>query len=170
MKEIKLFSEILSEEAVTTAAIDVRQPVMTKTPLRRKELEEQNDIPNLDKSLGKMRHGMPQIKDWDAFTKNIEELGEKIEDVELTPSDLTPTQKNFNDEKVQRIIDDKKDFAPIVVSKDGFVIDGHHRWLAAHRMGQNVKCRQVSMSADDILEMCQGADYIEKKRIDERKD
>lgn len=165
---IKSFSEFLKEDVVTTAAVENSEKPMSKIARRKKtEITEDMDIPNLKDCLNKMRHGMPQLTNYDAFVSAVKGAGGTISDVELTPKDLTPTQKNFNEEKVQRLIDAGDLGKPIISSNDNFVVDGHHRWLAAHRKGDKVKCRQVSMSIDEILDLCKDADFIEKKTINE---
>jgi hypothetical protein len=46
---------------------------------------------------------------------------------------LKPTQDDANKEKMDSIstdIENGKQLPPIFISKDGSIIDGHHRWLA----------------------------------------
>ena len=60
----------------------------------------------------------------------------------MKPSDMKPSQKTLEVEKVEdmaKTIDPKK-MKPIVVSEDGHVVDGHHRWAALNTAGYgNVK-------------------------------
>ena len=172
--EIKTFSEYLKEDAtavnVSAGVADNPQPL---TPLqRRKNLEEDGilDVPNLDKCKGKMRHGMPQIENWDAFVDAVKSKGGDITEKEILPSDLKPSQKNFKPEKVLELIKQENETKPIVTSKDGFVLDGHHRWLASHHDDKKIKCAEISLDLDEVLDLCDGADFIVKKTINENEE
>ena len=46
-------------------------------------------------------------------------------------AELKPTQSQFNPEKISNMNSVAKSM-PILVSKDNYVLDGHHRWLANH--------------------------------------
>lgn len=135
------------------------------------------EIPNFEDCLGKMRHGMPQLTNFDEFAADL-----SANDISLTvetcnPSDLVPTQKNFNQEKVDKIKEGLSytrstpsvivGFKPIIVSQDGYVIDGHHRWLAAHQLKKHIECKVVGMTAETLFDFLKGKDYVEKKSINE---
>lgn len=127
-----------------------------------------SDVPNINKSLGKLRHGMPQLSNFDQFAADL-----KANDIELgtdnvRPDSLTPTQRNFNQDKVDALITSGKwNDKPIIVSLDNFVIDGHHRWLAAHQLHKPIKVRRVHMKAEDLLEFLKGKKYVLRKAINE---
>lgn len=163
------FSQLLAEETANVAAGVADAPKPIGAIARRKALEEEGilDVPNIDASLGKMRHGLPQITKWDDFVKAVNDAGGEIKDMDCKAAKLIPTQKNFNAKKVLDIIERNDMGMPIVTSKDGYVIDGHHRWLAAHHTNTKIKCRQISLNADEILELCKDADFIVKKKINE---
>ncbi len=162
------FSNNLHEDVNMSNGI-ADNPKPLSPAARRKALEENGslDVPNLESTKGKMRHGLPQIKDWDAFVEAVKEKGGEIKDVECDTDKLTPTQKNFNSDKVLDIIEKEDMGLPVVVSTDGYVVDGHHRWLAAHHANVKIKCRQVSLPLDEILELCADATFAEKKKINE---
>jgi len=130
-------------------------------------LSEDAKIPNINKSLGKMRHGMPQLGKFEAFQADLKKnnIGTAKESIE--PKKLIPTQKNFNQEKVDRLKDDGWDSKPIIVSKDNYVVDGHHRWLAAHQKGQKIKCLVIGRNCEDLLDFLDGKKYVIKKKINE---
>lgn len=129
-------------------------------------LAEKLTVPNQDESKGRMRHSLPQIRDFEAFTKDLGENGIKMSTKLLRPGDLAPTQSNFNEEKVDSMIAEggweKK---PIISSSDQFVVDGHHRWLAAAKTKMPVKSRVVDMSCDDLLKFLKDKPYCEKVGI-----
>lgn len=125
-------------------------------------------IPNEDAGLGKRRHAMPQIKDYDAFVEDLSDEGVAVTTIDIDPEELKPTQGNFNAEKVAAMVKDgswKKN--AIVTSDDDFVLDGHHRWLAAAQVHKDIKCRVVDMNLEDLLKFVKGKPYVETKTIDE---
>lgn len=58
---------------------------------------------------------------------------------------LKPSQKDIDMGKVNKIkqgFDDRssvKDIKPFIVSKDGYIVDGHHRWMAVRSAYPNAK-------------------------------
>lgn len=127
------------------------------------------NVPNLSDGLKKRRHTMPQLTDFDSFVTDLKENDIAIKGpISRNPKDLTPTQSNFNEDKVRSMIEDGVwDKKPIIVSNDDYVVDGHHRWLAASEENAKVECRIVDMTANDLLEFLKGKDYVEKKTISE---
>lgn len=131
-------------------------------------LYEQLKIPNVEDGKGKMRHTMPQLTKFDDFIADLEENGIETEVRTLGPWELSPTQGNFNEEKVDFLINEKKwDAKPIITSNDDYVIDGHHRWLAAAKLGKDIKSRVIDMKCDDLLCFLKDKPYIETKKISE---
>ena len=129
------------------------------------------DVPNIDAGLKKRRHTMPQLSDFDAFVKDLKNEDIGMSDSSMKPSDLTPTQSNFNEDKVKSMVTEGNwKSKPIIVSKDGYVIDGHHRWLAANEAGSKVACRVIDLNAEDLLQFVDGKSYVEKKGINESKE
>ncbi|USV40833.1 hypothetical protein [Xanthomonas phage BUDD] len=131
-------------------------------------LYEDLKVPNAKDGKGKMRHGMPQLTQFDAFMDDLKanDIGTEVKS--LSPWKLTPTQGNFNEEKVDFLIDQKKwDAKPIITSADGYVVDGHHRWLAAAKLGKDVQSRVIGMNCDDLLKFLKGKSYVETKTINE---
>lgn len=179
---IKYPSQILAEEEAAAAASTTASVANTDLPLgkkkpkvmRRRGLVAVSDIPTdtlgekrLGEGEGKPRHCLPQITDWDGFVKAVEEAGGKIEDDLIDPGMLEPTQSNFNQEKVDRIVASGKIDKPVVVSSDAFILDGHHRWLAAKELDVRLPVRVVSLTIDQLHELCDGAPFVEKKKLDE---
>jgi len=79
---------------------------------------------------------MPQIYDARKFSKiikdkyNVDSHREK-----MAMAVLKPSQNEINSERVNSIIEDIKKRKishknPVVVSEDGYIVDGHHRWAA----------------------------------------
>jgi len=88
---------------------------------------------------------MPQIYDVAAFSKTIKsKYGVKSHRTKLSADKLRPSQNEINEERVDSVIADIKAGKlshknPIVVSQDGFVVDGHHRWAAFKKHNPDLK-------------------------------
>jgi len=131
-------------------------------------LTEELKVPNAEDGKGKMRHTMPQLSQFDAFMADLNKAGIESEVRQIDPGVLTPTQGNFSEDKVDFLINEKKwDAKPIITSNDDYVIDGHHRWLAAVKLGKNIKSRVIDMTADDLLAFLKNKPYVETKKISE---
>jgi ParB-like chromosome segregation protein Spo0J len=54
---------------------------------------------------------------------------------------------------IQALIDAKNESLdkPLLVSADGFVLDGHHRWAANARLGRQQACRVIHLPAAEAL-------------------
>ncbi len=95
---------------------------------------------------------MPQIKaeHRGALTQFLGARGVAHEQVELTADELKPTQAEFSPTKVQGMVG--ADIGrSILVSSDGYVLDGHHQWLAAKESGQPVKAIRLDAPIDELL-------------------
>ncbi len=144
------------------AAYDMDFDLLDESP----EDEAQSDEETLDRK--RRRYDMPQLTHFHDFQKDIEDSGHRMKDETRKPSDLSPTQKHFNQEKVDKLVADKAhNSKPIIVSADDHIIDGHHRWKACEQAGCDVKTRKVSLKADELLDFVKGKPYVEKKGISE---
>lgn len=131
-------------------------------------LLEKLTVPNAEAGLGRRRHTMPQLSDFDAFSKDMKKQKIGITTSLVDPKTLTPTQSNFNEDKVKKMVAEGAwKTGAIIISKDGYVIDGHHRWLAACEADGQINCRIVDISANDLLDHLEDQEYIEKRGINE---
>lgn len=132
---------------------------------RRSEVAE-DAIPNASGDT-KRRCDMPQLTNFDAFHKDLSDSGHSLGHDYVKPDTLTPTQKHFNREKVDKLKKGGWGDKGIIVSKDNYVVDGHHRWLAAHENGDKIKARRTSLNRDELLDFLKNKPYVEKKTLDE---
>ncbi len=129
---------------------------------------EQLLVPNIEDGIGKLRHTMPQLSDFDSFMKDLADNKISMTTKPLTSTSLTPTQRNFNEEKVDSLVKSGTwDTKPIITSKDKYVIDGHHRWLAAVKLGKKILSRVVDMPCEDLLDFLKNKSYVETKTLRE---
>lgn len=82
---------------------------------------------------------MPQIKDPHDFLDELELQGISHGIETLDPSTLKSTQSEFDANKVYDMMSDHGEKRPIITSQDGYVLDGHHRWLEAANKGEKVE-------------------------------
>ena len=91
--------------------------------------------------LGIARIDMPQIPDDKRaqFLQDLAKAGVQVTDEMAKPIDLHPVQKEISSRKVGGILDWMRTSGVgegrIFVSKDDYVLDGHHRWGAAVALG-----------------------------------
>lgn len=89
-------------------------------------------IPRAEMPQVKAEHRGPMVNFLNA--RSIEHREEQV------PADtLKPTQAEFSLEKVARAAENTDSDRSILVSNDGYVVDGHHQWLAAKEKGESVK-------------------------------
>jgi len=116
-------------------------------------------VPSKKDTMDIDRKKMPQIKSADLqdFFKFLKD--KKISTVRKTvdSSKLKASQGQFDKEKVKKALDDlmagNLPDKPIVVSKDGYVIDGHHRWLAYVNAGKDMDVFEVNVKAKELISL-----------------
>lgn len=105
------------------------------------------------------RKDMPQIKSYDvkdflSFLKKEEGVSHDVRKIDA--SKLKPTQNQFHKQKIRGMMksleNSEMDEKPIVVSKDHYVIDGHHRWLAYLNLDMEIPVYYVKMDAKELLD------------------
>ena len=104
------------------------------------------------------RSQMPQIKDIDSFLSYVSSQGHSSMDMFGDVDDFRPTQTDYNQEKVDRIKHDmirnpRINTKSIIVTSDGFVLDGHHRYLAAKQLGEMIPYYELSTNVTDSLKL-----------------
>jgi ParB-like chromosome segregation protein Spo0J len=101
---------------------------------------------------------MPQIYNTRKFARNIErKYGVKSHMAQVRPDSLIPSQEEIKKAVVKKIGEamenGKYKESPIVISKNKYVIDGHHRWAARKKYAPTKKIRAliVHRKAMDVL-------------------
>jgi predicted PilT family ATPase len=130
------------------------------------------EYPDSKKTLGIPRDKMPQVKSKD-YDELIDFLSKKKISLKLKSvkaRDLKATQSNFNVDKIVKAASKYSTLAkakPIIVSSDGYVIDGHHRWLGALNIRGNVSIMQANVKAKELLSAINEFPKTFNKNIDE---
>lgn len=176
--KVPSFIDYLEEESNVTTGVAVKDAPLGDTNRRKpldedddpEKLDEDLDVPNIENGKGKSRGHMPQIIEFESFLTDLTHNRVKISLGQRETKELTPTQKNFNEGKVNAIIESGgAGLKPIIISKDGFVIDGHHRWLAADKLHRPIAVKEVDLTCEELLDFLRGKPYVERRSINEGK-
>jgi hypothetical protein len=138
-----------------------------------KKISNKLKIPKKD-NLGIPRRNMPQIKNkhMDSLQNWLENEEISYKEVLIPAKKLKPTQKDFNTKKVEILLkndENKKLEKALLVSKDFYILDGHHKWLANLNLDENkkIKCIQVDL---DIVNFLKKIKEFPKTRYKDLKD
>lgn len=118
-----------------------------------------------DEGMGIARKDMPQIpsKERDNFLSDIEKSdGITFEKEKIDPTTLKPIQKEVSGSRAGKIYDKYNDEGDIpkseriLISKDGYVVDGHHTWAASvafafDKPGTELPVYRLSVNAKEAL-------------------
>lgn len=91
------------------------------------------DFPESWNGKGIDRSSMPQVKSEHrgAMIRFLKGRGIAYSREEIYPTELRPSQAQYSPEKVERARNYTGRQRPLLVSRDSFVADGHHQWVAA---------------------------------------
>lgn len=120
-------------------------------------------------SLGISRAKMPQIEDakYPEFLKWLKSEGVSYKEASFTALDLKPSQNELSLEASHALVKNnpEKLKKPLLVSKDYYLLDGHHRWLAFSLYYPKAKLRiiQIDLPAKEALKkMLKFPDVVKK--------
>ena len=106
------------------------------------------------KSLGMKRADMPQIpKRYQAeFLKELD-ADTPVRHEVVKAESLKPTQEDYKADTIKQMVEAGVDpnKGSIVVSSDGYVLDGHHRWAASALNGQSINAIKVGLPIRRLL-------------------
>ena len=121
-----------------------------------KYLKENIEVPKIGMTFS--RSLMPQIDNHDEYLKYLDDKKISYVKQKLPTSELKSTQMEFNKDKVAEMMNSKEAVKPIIVSNDGYILDGHHRWLADYNKDKNAKTRSIVVNLP-ILELMRVSKY-----------
>jgi hypothetical protein len=119
--------------------------------------------PHPSQTLGIKRKDMPQVHR-NHYPELIDYLaghGNKFTNKEVHAHELKATQGEFSDKGVRKMMktggrpsDSRgKDKKPLIVSSDNYIIDGHHRWLAAWNQDDVVPVMKSSLPIKQLFQL-----------------
>lgn len=104
-------------------------------------------------TLGIPRAEMPQIKaeHRGAMMGFLKARGIDGQQENIPSAAIKPTQAEFSPAKVKKAMDREGGNRSIIVSADGYVVDGHHQWLAAREQGKPIQAIRLDQNVGDVL-------------------
>jgi len=105
------------------------------------------DVPAIGMTFS--RALMPQIDNQKQFLSQMKKRGIRVVKKHCDPKVLKSTQSEFDADKVSDMSNSK--LKEIIISKDGYVLDGHHRWLAAHNDGKKIVAYEVDLPILELM-------------------
>lgn len=124
------------------------------------------EIPKHSLNIG--RALMPQLgKDFKGFLSHLKDHGHSHMYTKAYPEELKATQSEFSHPIIQKLIKTKPDLKPILVSNDNYILDGHHRWLAALNTNKDKKIPIVKLSSNilDSLRLAKTTPGVEYRSM-----
>lgn len=122
-------------------------------------LTEQVNFINDYHTLGVPRSQMPQIKSFRVpdFERHLESLGYKVERMKVEADKLKLTQADINMNKVVGMAQniDRIERKFVIMSSDGYILDGHHRVFALRvaRPKEKVDVHRVNVKIRELLDL-----------------
>ena len=116
-----------------------------------RDLSEDIEIPKIGMTFSRVL--MPQIKSDQIpnFLKYLTKNDIEFTTKKLPVKDLKSTQSEFDLTKVDQMIGQRSD-NKIIISNDGYIMDGHHRWLADYNTNKESKINAIVVDLP-ILEL-----------------
>jgi hypothetical protein len=128
--------------------------------------------PKPEDTLGVKRHEMPQVhaQHYPELFDYLADNGATMKKGEIAATKLRAVQSEFSDEGVEKMMrkggitgDGTK--KPLIVSSDNYIIDGHHRWLAAYNNQETVPIIKFSIPVKKLLELVRDFKHTTYKDI-----
>ena len=112
------------------------------------------EIP-VDKKFNIPRSEMPQVRtdDYPEFLDYLSNAGAVFSKEKVLAKTLKPVQGEFAEKGVIKSLKKRGAVKPVIASSDNYIIDGHHRWLAALNTDQKVLIYRVNMGADELMQL-----------------
>jgi predicted ABC-type ATPase len=129
----------------------------------------------LSGNRGIPRSEMPQIRSdlVSAFLRELEADGIRVDRGSDRIDSLRATQSEIHPDRVMELVEDPSSAQhlrkPVIVSSEGYLLDGHHRWAALMVLdsGGAIPTIRVDLPIDDLLERAHafgGVSYKARKR------
>ena len=133
----------------------------------------------LKQGLQLPRSELPQIKstDMDDFKGWLEQVNVEWDETNETVGELEPIQAEINLEKVNWMMQNKSEEElgsgkPVIISSDGYLIDGHHRWFSLREMNPEAEMSVVLIDkpVQELLDLMGSYPKVSYKEPDEVKE
>lgn len=100
------------------------------------------------------RAQMPQIEasHRGAFANFLKGRGITSHDIAIPASTLKPTQDEYSEDRIASAAEREGGNRAILTSNDGYIVDGHHQWMAARDKGENIRAIMLDAPIADVLQ------------------
>ena len=105
-------------------------------------------------SIGQIfdRKIMPQINNTKEFTEFLNKANIVNSKKKVNGNNLRASQLNFDSDKIESLMNDPSD-KEIIISSDGHVLDGHHRWIANNNMKKKCSAIEVDLPILELIKV-----------------
>lgn len=124
-------------------------------------LIEDIEVPNLERRGSFDRKDMPRISDFSVLMSDLATAGVGTHAAMIDPKTLIPGQQDFDLDKVRKFQGTTNPTLdlPILISRDNYVVDGHHRWIAAVQNNVPILAHNIDMDFYDIIKFLNELQY-----------
>lgn len=136
--------------------------------------EDDTDIEIPAKTLGISRSNMPQVSDIADYVEFLNSRGVRTKKTVIPVGRVHMTQGDFNIPKVRAMIGMPPEYHrkladTVIMSKDNYILDGHHRVLALYNIDKNYKLNaiQVNLNIRDLLKITDEYPKVFRKSVEE---
>lgn len=133
----------------------IKMPEIIMPRLVESLVELKIEKPDPEDTMGIKRNQMPQIAtdDYPEFIDYLRDNGASFTKASVDPNSLKAIQGEFSDAGVIKALQKSKIKKPIIASNDNYIIDGHHRWVAASNTGVDVNIYRVNKPVKELLQL-----------------
>lgn len=127
---------------------------------------EKKDIKLPPAGLNFSRTDLPQLGAKEDFLANLQKHKVKFKHDTVDSNKLRGSQGEYNKDAIHSLIHDPhKSKSAIVISKDNYVVDGHHRWCANYNMGKNTNAVRVNLPILELIRLAKTFPQTKYKNI-----
>lgn len=100
------------------------------------------------------RTDLPQLGTKEDFLANLQKHKVKFKHDSVDSHKLRSSQNEFNKDAIHSLMNDPhKAKSAIVISKDNYVVDGHHRWAANYNAGKKTNTVRVDLPVLELIRL-----------------
>lgn len=123
---------------------------------------------HLDHSLGIPRNEMPQIRgiyiaDYLNWLQKEHHISHHSESVPAKT--LKPLQSAIESDRVDQMKPGQSKEKPMIISKDSYILDGHHRWYQAMMSDEKLNVIRVGVAMRDLLKITKNYANVSYKEL-----
>ena len=125
-----------------------------------KQIKEQFEVPAIGQTFS--RDLMPQLDS--GFLKYLKQKNISFTKETVNTADLKSTQSEFDDMKILNLMSSDNDDT-IFVSNDNYVLDGHHRWIAAHNTDGKTEAYVIDLPILELYRVAKEYESMLKEEV-----